>query len=143
MSRDKDWRLRSQEDYVNGATVLRKRCKAWSADWEHDHCEFCWAKFMDPAFSPEHARFIAKHPEVLTKGYAVQGRRPDETDGPVMGRIYSADGAIEEKAPSPTRDDYWWICPQCVADFAERFQWRILEGPADCAEPKPLTPRTN
>ena len=63
---DDDWRLRGQEDYLQGATLLLKAYRAWSVDWEHDHCEFCWAKFMDPTFSPEDARFIAENPEVLT-----------------------------------------------------------------------------
>jgi hypothetical protein len=81
-----DWRLRGQEEYLQGATLMRKRYKAWSEDWEHDHCELCWAKFMDPELSAEHAQFISDHPEILTEGYAVQGRstgrllrRPDRT----------------------------------------------------------------
>ena len=88
---DKDWRLQGQEKYLQGATLLRKRYKAWSEDWEHDHCEFCWAKFMDPGFPPEHAQFIAAHPEVLTEGYAVQGSRPDASSGGQMERVYADD----------------------------------------------------
>src|SRR5947208_2930159 len=56
VGKEEDWRLRGQEDYLQGATLLRKPYRAWSEDWEHDHCEFCWAKFMDPHFSPEHER---------------------------------------------------------------------------------------
>ena len=48
-----------------------------------------------------------------------------------MGRVYSGEGVIEEKLPSSSRNDYWWICPNCVRDFAERFQWTVLERPAD------------
>jgi hypothetical protein len=122
---EEDWRLRGQERYLQGATLLRKRYKAWSPDWEHDHCEFCWAKFIDPNFSADQARLTAEHPEVLSEGYAVQGRQPDEA-GPFMGRVYGA-GQIDEKVPSATPTDYWWVCPKYVGEFAERFEWTVLE----------------
>ncbi len=104
---EKDWRLQGQENYLKGATLLRKPYRALSPDWEHDHCEFCWAKFMDPLFSADHAKAIAEDPDILTEGYAVQGRSPRE------GR----------------KNDYWWICPTCVGDFAKRFDWNILDSP--------------
>ena len=87
VGKEEDWRLRGQEDYLQGATLLRKQYRAWSEDWEHDHCEFCWAKFMDPHFSPEHERFIAENPDVLTEGYAVQDRRPDDSGGARPGIV--------------------------------------------------------
>ncbi len=40
-----DWRIQGQERYLHGATLVRKQYKAPRADWDHDHCEFCWAKF--------------------------------------------------------------------------------------------------
>src|SRR5205823_10885246 len=73
---DADWRLRGQEHYLQGATLVRKPYHARSEEWEHDHCEFCWTKFMDPSFSSEHARYAEHHPDVLVEGYAVQGGRP-------------------------------------------------------------------
>ena len=127
MARDDDWRLQGQEKYLFGATLLRKRYKAWSEDWDHDHCEFCWAKFMDPSSSIDAAQFIADNPEVLIEGYAVQGRRPSTSSAELMGRVYSQDGVIAPKIPSEDREDYWWVCPQCVSDFAERFEWVVLE----------------
>jgi|SRR5580704_3556047 hypothetical protein len=104
-----DWRLQGQEEHLQGATLARRAYRAWKETWEHDHCEFCWTKFMDPAFSEDYAEFIAENPEVLTVGFAVQGRSPG----------------------GGTLDDYWWVCPSCVADFAERFNWVLLdqEGP--------------
>lgn len=42
-----DWRLRGQEKYLQGKTLF---WKAWSQsrpNWDHDHCEFCWARFCD------------------------------------------------------------------------------------------------
>jgi len=43
-----DWRLAGQEAYLLGA-VLGWKNWAPPADnpaWDHDHCEFCWQKFM-------------------------------------------------------------------------------------------------
>jgi hypothetical protein len=127
---DEDWRLRGQEDYLQGATLVRKRYKAWSDDWEHDHCEFCWTKFMDPDFSPEHRKFIDKNPEVLTEGYAVDGRAPDRSSGLVPRRVFADDRqTVQSKIASVDRNDYWWICPNCVKDFAVRFEWIVIDGP--------------
>jgi hypothetical protein len=100
-SGDGDWRLCGQERYLAGAAWVRRRYRARSERWEHDHCEFCWAKFMDPDFSPEHRRFIQEHPEVLTEGYATTAEH--------------AQGA-----------EYYWVCEPCFSDFAERFCWRVL-----------------
>jgi len=133
VGQDEDWRLQGQEEYLLGATLMRKQYKAWSEDWEHDHCEFCRAKFMDPHFSPEHERFISENSDVLIEGYAVQDRRPDESGGAVLGRAYRADGVIERKELSGQRNDYYWVCPTCVVDFAARFNWTVLEAPGQNA----------
>jgi hypothetical protein len=46
-----DWRLRGQERYLRGAVLVWKRYRARSESWDHDHCSFCWATFMDPDLS--------------------------------------------------------------------------------------------
>lgn len=51
-----DWRLMGQEKYLMRVTVYRRRWKAPSAEWDHDHCTFCWAKFMEA-------------PDALREGY--------------------------------------------------------------------------
>ena len=55
-----DWRLQGQEQYLKGATLVRRlyrepRC---NPEWDHDHCEFCWAKFM-----------LGSNPDALHEGY--------------------------------------------------------------------------
>lgn len=42
-----DWRLTGQERYLKGATLRRRRWTLQTPEWDHDHCEFCWAKFPD------------------------------------------------------------------------------------------------
>jgi hypothetical protein len=88
-----------------GTRLVFTRYRAWSEQWEHDHCEFCSAKFMDPNYSEVHRRFISEHDDVLTEGYATA----DEHER----------GA-----------GYHWVCPPCTSDFAEEFRWRIEGGPA-------------
>jgi hypothetical protein len=80
--------------------LVRKRYYARSEVSEHEHCEFCWAKFMDPEFSPEHRTFIQDNPDVPTGGYTT-------TDEHAQGA------------------DSYWICDTCFKDFRERFGWRV------------------
>jgi hypothetical protein len=100
---ESDWRLTGQETYLKGAALVRKPYRAYSETWEHDHCEFCWAKFMDPAYSEAHRTYIEEHPDVLTEGYATTADGPHEAD------------------------DHW-ICPRCFDDFAQAFGWRVVSA---------------
>ena len=45
MSNDDDWRLAGQEKYLTGVTLLLRKYEPPSAEWDHDHCDFCWTKF--------------------------------------------------------------------------------------------------
>lgn len=42
-----DWRLQGQERYLQGVSLRFKRYVTLDENWDHDHCSFCWAKFMD------------------------------------------------------------------------------------------------
>ncbi len=56
-----DWRLTGQERYLMGEKLQRRRYRRYpkNPNWDHDHCEFCWAKFM-----------VEDYPDVLHEGYA-------------------------------------------------------------------------
>ena len=56
-----DWRLQGQERYLKGATLIHRRYRRYpkNPERDHDHCAFCWAKFM-----------VEDHPGVLHIGYA-------------------------------------------------------------------------
>ncbi len=60
MADDTDWRLQGQERYLKGAEVTYRKYRRTSESWDHDHCEFCQAKFME---TPD-------DPDVKTDGYA-------------------------------------------------------------------------
>ena len=69
-------------------------------DWDHDHCEFCWAKFMAADFPPEQREWREQHPDILTASYT----------------------------PAQPQRRRIWICPDCFEDFRERFGWVVVKA---------------
>ncbi|HTL28028.1 MAG TPA: hypothetical protein VL282_02355 [Tepidisphaeraceae bacterium] len=60
--KDDDWRLRGQENWLSGATLYWRAFHETRPGWDHDHCEFCWAKFLD----------ADNVPDVLREGYTTE-----------------------------------------------------------------------
>jgi hypothetical protein len=58
-----DWRLTNQQRYLKGATLVWHAYAPARPKNDHDHCEFCWAKFMQTA-----------QPETLQEGYSTPDR---------------------------------------------------------------------
>ena len=58
---DDDWRLRGQELYLADAVLHRAEYHAPGSDWDHDHCEFCWATFSE-----------LDRPDFLHEGYTTE-----------------------------------------------------------------------
>jgi hypothetical protein len=44
---DDDWRLRAQDRYLTGAVLHLATYRTHSDSWDHEHCEFCLAKFTE------------------------------------------------------------------------------------------------
>lgn len=42
-----DWRYRTAAPDLRGQTLWKERWRAPRPSWDHDHCEFCWAKFSE------------------------------------------------------------------------------------------------
>lgn len=40
-----DWRRQGQEGYLQGVKLVFNDYQLYNIEWEHDHCEFCGAKF--------------------------------------------------------------------------------------------------
>jgi hypothetical protein len=59
MTDNNDWRLQGQEKYLYGIQLIWKQYKRYSQTRDHDHCEFCWAKFMEE-----------NGPNILHEGFA-------------------------------------------------------------------------
>ena len=51
-----DWRRQGQDDDLTGVTLSQRPWAPHRPGWDHDHCEFCWAKF-------------SAYPNDLTAGY--------------------------------------------------------------------------
>jgi hypothetical protein len=43
----RDWREQGQEEYLRGLAFSKRRYERYRDTWDHDHCEFCWAKFCE------------------------------------------------------------------------------------------------
>jgi hypothetical protein len=62
MSDEQDWRLTCQANYLQGVAIRRAVYKRPSEAWDHDHCEFCWAKFSEHDYQDEptlHVGYVA------------------------------------------------------------------------------------
>jgi hypothetical protein len=51
-----DWRLQGQEKYLTGVTLTRKSYLPTGEGNDHDHCEFCSAKFSQDSAIPDALR---------------------------------------------------------------------------------------
>jgi hypothetical protein len=61
-----DWRLQGQEQWLRGVELCRRAYRLYAKNpaWDHDHCEFCSAKFM-----------VDDLPDVLHEGYCTLDER--------------------------------------------------------------------
>jgi len=55
-----DWRTDNAKS-SRGAVLYFRKYTRYSATWDHDHCEACWAKFMESGSA-----------DALTEGYATE-----------------------------------------------------------------------
>ena len=55
-----DWRCTGEETWLMGIKLYPKRYKTYRDGWDHDHCEFCMAKFS------------VLIPDCLTEGWATE-----------------------------------------------------------------------
>ena len=58
-----DWRLTGQEKYLKGKKLIFAKWHPRNDRNDHDHCEFCWAKFGD-------------FPDALHEGYTTEDMYP-------------------------------------------------------------------
>lgn len=48
MIEENDWRLlRGHDEYLRNKKFQYKEFKKLREEWDHEHCEFCWHKFME------------------------------------------------------------------------------------------------
>jgi hypothetical protein len=85
-----------------------------NAEWDHDHCVCCWAKF---------AQFDA--PEVLHSGYFTIVRFGNEpTEVPPFILQARELGRHVMKKP----DTKEWVCHECFDEFRNTLDWKVESG---------------
>jgi hypothetical protein len=62
-----DGRVQNQADWLAGIVLTYGRFRQTTEDDDHKHCEFCWAKFLDPEYRA--VRSYDTPQDVLTEGY--------------------------------------------------------------------------
>jgi hypothetical protein len=60
---ESDWRWSNGGEYLVGLTFYQRRWTMTRPEWDHDHCELCFAKFMAED---------AVDAEILHDGYATE-----------------------------------------------------------------------
>lgn len=99
----RDWRWRDHGEFLDGVKLRFMQYQPYSESWDHDHCEFCWAKFLPIDRAEEWARLAPKDRDtIVTEGYTTTDAYPQ--------------GA-----------EYVWICRRCFDDFDHLVDWVIVE----------------
>ena len=65
-----DWRLQNQAAYLTGIALTYGCFRQTAENSDHEHCEFCWAEFMDPEYRA--IRGYETPEDVLREGYHTQ-----------------------------------------------------------------------
>jgi hypothetical protein len=63
MAEQTDWRLRGQSKYLQGVTLVHRLYRRYpkNPNWDHDHCDFCFATFT-----------MEDYPDTIHRGYATE-----------------------------------------------------------------------
>ena len=107
-----DWRF-DRLKWLQGCTFRLVKYHAPSDDWDHDHCNGCWAKFAD-----------FHGPDILHEGYVYT--KPYE-EGPEPEFITQCRQQGMHCVPQPAVDglELQWVCPRCFEDFRELLGFRL------------------
>lgn len=117
MSSEAEWKQQQldQLEPLRGLMFQLTEYVAPSADWDHDHCEGCWATL---------ASFDA--PEILHEGYFTTvhlGDKPGEE--PEFIKHARESGSTVMAKPDEKR----WVCQGCFEEFRDALGWK-LKSPA-------------
>jgi len=96
-----------QEKYLTGAHLTWRNYQALSAEWEHEHCDFCQRTFLDPHYSEVSRETLAAKPDTqLSAGYTTI-------------------------ADAELKDGELWVCKECFDDFQDEFGWTVVQTDSD------------
>ncbi len=116
-----DGRFERLKDF-KGRTFHFAKYKAPSDDWNHDHCNGCWAKFAEYG-----------GPDILHEGY-VHAEPYEVGPEPEFITECKEQGMRCIPAPAVHGLELQWVCPRCFEDFREVLAFKL--GPDEPDEGK-------
>jgi hypothetical protein len=117
MSTAEEWKqhkLKSLE-HLRGLTFTFADYTPPSPEWDHDHCECCWAKFA-----------LFEAPEILHSGYFIIVKLFDESteESEVIQHAQESGRTVLLKP-----DTKEWVCPKCFQAFRVALGWKLKSKP--------------
>jgi len=107
-----DWRYKNIQ-YLRGSKFRLARYEAPSAEWDHDHCKGCWAKFGS-----------LEGPDILQSGYVT--RTPSvESPEPEMVRASKETRWVMIPEPEVQGFHSHWLCPKCFGNFRDVLEFQL------------------
>ena len=113
MSSNEEWKqykLNSLERLRASAFHLADYA-APNAEWDHDHCVGCWAKFAD---------FDA--PEVLHSGYFTIVQFEDEPSEEPLLIQQARESGQDVVKKTDTKE---WVCQACFEELRSALDWKL------------------
>jgi len=112
MGTKEDWRY-SNIYHLEGLTFTLAKYNAPSEEWDHDHCNGCWAKFAD-----------FDGADILHEGY-VTAIPYEETPEPEFITQCKEQGMHCVAQPNIGGFELHWVCPRCFEDFRELWGFKL------------------
>lgn len=108
-----DWRF-NRLNNLRGKTFRFIKYRVPSKEWDHDHCDGCWARFAE-----------YDGPDVLHEGY-VHTEPYEERPEPEFITKCKEQGMRVLRQPAVEGSQSSWVCPECFKNFRELLNF-ILE----------------
>jgi len=106
-----------------------------SDEWDHDHCEGCWAKFAE-FDGPDilHEGFVyselaqAKTTKPLSEIFREVGLPPEVADAPERHLTVISKVSEMRIVGQPLVDGYrlHWLCPECFRQCQDALEFRLV-----------------
>lgn len=107
-----DWRF-DRLDNLRGKTFRLIQYGVPSKEWDHDHCEGCWARFAE-----------YDGPDVLHEGYAHAEPYEDKPEPEFITKCKEQGmRCVPQPAVEGTKLD--WVCPECFENFRELLNFTL------------------
>jgi hypothetical protein len=115
---DKAERLKRKLEQYRGFVFRWQAYKELAPDWDHDHCNGCWARFAE---RPEEWGDVV-HTEGWVTLWSAKGTGTCEDE---LIAKWRAQGHLVVPSPKPNGFQLDWLCPTCFETCREEFGFVI------------------